>query len=74
MLPNEDDDELDSLREHAASIRKLDENTSFMTDHFPRLWRRFFERLKEEGFDNEEALSILKTYIISRGTNSSNAP
>jgi len=69
-----DDDEIDSLRKHAESLRKLDEGVTFSTDYFPRLWRRYFERLIEEGFSETQSLELVKTYIISQGNNATKLP
>ena len=53
--------------EEAARQRALDEGFTAISERLPILWRRLYERTKEEGFSANEAFLILQTYIMSQG-------
>ena len=48
---------------------KLEQSQAFLIEYLPTTWRRLFERLKAEGFNDDESLELVKTYIISAGSN-----
>ena len=49
----------------------LDQGLALMLDFFPVQWRQLYLRLIEEGFQEPQALELVKTYIkASCGTTS----
>lgn len=50
--------------EEAQKQRQRDEALSIITDHYPSHWRGLYVKCIEEGFDNFQALSLVKTYIL----------
>ena len=50
----------------AQKIRQLDEASTTITAVFPPLWRQLYLGLLEEGFDDRQSLSLVKTYILSQ--------
>lgn len=42
---------------------ELDQNLAAMLEYFPVQWRQLYLRLIEEGFEEPQALDLLKTYI-----------
>ena len=46
--------------------RKLDEALTIIHDILPSSWKSIYDRCIEEGFEKEQAFSILKTYILSQ--------
>ena len=50
---------------------ELDQGLALMLDFFPVQWRQLYLRLIEEGFQETQALELVKTYIkASCGTSS----
>lgn len=43
----------------------LDQAEEALVEMLPRLWRRMYVRLIEEGFDRSEAMGLLKQYIMA---------
>lgn len=48
--------------------REIDEAVTLLVDHMPRTWRSLYLRLMEEGFNEEEALSLVKCFILKDAT------
>ena len=46
---------------------ELDQASAALTEAFPPLWRNLYLRCVEEGFAEEEALALVKAYIIANG-------
>lgn len=44
-------------------ISKFDQGAAFIADAMPALWRRMYDRLREEGWTPEEAMLLLRAYI-----------
>ena len=45
-----------------------DQQAATLAEMFPPLWRRLYNGLVCEGFTKEEAMALLKTYILCSGT------
>lgn len=63
------DEELEAARSRVAKQRSLDEGSTILTDHFPTLWWGLYANLKERGFSEEQAFSLLKCYVLKDGIN-----
>jgi hypothetical protein len=48
---------------------KLDQSTALIAEICPPHWRRLYENCIREGFLESQALELVKTYIISTGSN-----
>jgi hypothetical protein len=57
-------DERDEELERLKKLHDMDQNLSKIADFFPRLWRQIYLRLLEEGFNEVDAMQILKAYVI----------
>lgn len=57
--------------EQANDMRKMDEALTFMSDNYPRLWKRLFDNSVKEGFTEAQAMELLKTLILSMGRSNS---
>ena len=44
-------------------VSKLDQGMAFLANSLPMTWRRMYLNLIEEGFTNQQAMELLKTYI-----------
>lgn len=44
---------------------ELDQSIAFFVDFVPTTWRRLYVRLVEEGFTEQQALELVKTYIMA---------
>jgi hypothetical protein len=44
-------------------VGRFDQSAAFIADSLPALWRRMYDRLREEGFDAEQAMLLLRTYV-----------
>ena len=62
------DDEQIELDGHNRMKARYDQITAELADAFPPMWKRLFEGLKREGFEEDQAFTLLKTYIISMGS------
>jgi len=47
----------------AKKRAELDQGMALMLDYFPAQWRQLYLRLMEEGFQELQALELVKTYI-----------
>ena len=54
-------------RKHLQEQQKLEQGAALVADAFPPLWKRLHENLLKEGFDQTQAMELLKTYILSNG-------
>ena len=53
-----------------AKVRaEIDQSFEMMVEIFPPLWRGLFEGCREKGFTEEQAMELVKTYILSQGSN-----
>jgi len=59
------DDDMLNPRDQAS----FDQLRAIVLDHFPPLWRQLYERLIKQGFNEAHAMELLKTYILSTGSN-----
>lgn len=48
---------------------EIEQGMAFVIEHWPPLWKRLLERCIEEGFNETQAFELVKTYIISQGSN-----
>ena len=48
-----------------VTLAQWDENLATLADTFPRHWMRMFNNLKEEGFNEAQAMDLLRTYIAA---------
>lgn len=73
-ISDEDKEEAREVqRKKAEALRDLDTSSAWLGDHLPGLWRRIYENLLVQGFKDHEAMELLKTYILSQGSNGVNA-
>jgi len=49
-------------------LAKVDQESAFLGDFLTKLWYRMFVNLTEHGFTPDQALELVKTYIMSQGT------
>lgn len=59
-------DERDEQARILQLQRQADEGRTFLTDHMPNLWRGLYERLQVLGFAEEQAFSLVRTYILAQ--------
>ena len=50
-------------KEILRALSEMDQVTTFVFDHFPKLWFGLFTRCKQEGFSEPQALELVKSYI-----------
>jgi hypothetical protein len=50
----------------AQNQAKMDQATAMLGDVMPPIWRRMFENSVEAGFSEEQAMSLVKTYILAQ--------
>lgn len=55
MRDDEDDDE---VRDRNAKV------TAYLTDRLPEIWHGMYANLVVAGFDRDDALKLVRTYII----------
>lgn len=48
---------------------ELDQASAAMVEMLPPLWRRLYQKCIEVGFTETASLQLVKTYILSAGTN-----
>jgi len=58
-------DDKDKQRKQTKQMHDLEQATATMGEMYPPLWRNIYVRLKEEGFTEQQAMSILKVYIMA---------
>jgi len=46
-----------------------DQAAAFIGDNLPFLWFRIYSNCTLAGFDKQQALELVKAYIMSQGTN-----
>lgn len=44
---------------------RMDQATAVFNDYMPTQWRQLYLRLVEEGFSEQQAFELLKTYITT---------
>lgn len=54
------------LKRRMQMQRNIDEGRSLMIDHLPALWRGMYMRAIAEGFTPDEAMTLVRTYIMSQ--------
>lgn len=57
-----DDETEDGVTDRDTS--RFDQGAAFIGDHLPILWRRMYLRSIEVGFDRDQALVLLRTYVF----------
>jgi len=50
-------------------LSKLDQSMALVSEIYPPHWRRLYDNCLAEKFTTIEAMELVKTYIISVGTN-----
>ena len=48
---------------------EFDQGVEAMGEVFPAMWCKLFEKCKEEGFTEQQAFDLVKTYILSQNPN-----
>lgn len=48
-------------------IAELDQALRLAADSMPPLWRRLYHNCVSEGFTEDQAMQLVKTFIISQG-------
>lgn len=59
-------DDEESAFDKAKRQREFDEGITHMTKTFPMIWRRMYEECKSNGFTEDQAMSLVRTYILSQ--------
>lgn len=54
------------FEENAADKAKRDQDLAEASDSLPRLWFRLFTGMKAEGFNEAQALEVLKAFVSGR--------
>ena len=53
-----------------AKLRaEIDQSFEMMVEMLPPLWRGLFEGCKAKGFTDDQAMELVKIYILSQGSN-----
>jgi len=52
--------------EQAQRIRDLQESATLMIDNLPQLWCGLFRKCVEEGFTEQQALELVKTFVAGQ--------
>ena len=66
-MPADKDDkdkELDKVRQ----AQQFEQNSAWIADNLPLQWRRIYENCMSVGFDAEQSLKLVQTYILSFGS------
>ena len=50
-------------RQHMRDVHDLEQSSTFVIDNFPRLWYGLYRRCVEEGFNEAQAMALVKVYI-----------
>lgn len=53
------------LKHTQKTLQNLEQSTAFLADNFPPMWRRIYDNLKLVGFNELQAMELLKTYILA---------
>jgi hypothetical protein len=53
----------DQEKKEVDKTAAMDQARTFVVDHFPRLWRGLYTGLISEGFSEQQAFTILLTYV-----------
>ena len=64
------DDDIEKIRQN----QQFEQNSSWIGDNLPPMWRRMFESCKLSGFDDDQSLKLVQTFIIAQGTGDKKAP
>lgn len=51
-----------------AKRAELEQNLAMASEVYPCLWYSLYRSLIKEGFESNEALDLVKTYILANGT------
>lgn len=57
-----------SRDERTREMQKLEQCSATVGDMYPPLWRRIYVNLLSEGFNKQQAMSILKVYILAQNS------
>lgn len=60
-MPDDNPDENNDV----LNLQDLDQAVATVGDMWPPLWRRIYDNLLSEGFTEQQAMSLLKTYIMA---------
>lgn len=55
----------------AQKRQALEQALAELTEVFPSLWWQLYTGCREQGFSAEQAMDLVKTYIMSRGASES---
>lgn len=58
-MSSEQDDEDTPLKRQ----QRLEQSSAMIAENMPPFWRRLYLNCKSEGFTEQQAMSILRTYI-----------
>lgn len=58
-----DEEKLNELK----AAQKIDQGMAMVADRLPAFWRRIYDNTLAAGFDQYQAMDLLKTYILSCG-------
>lgn len=71
MANGEDDWDQDierlSREQKAKRSQEIEQGMTMLAEQFPATWRRLYKNLRLEGFVHEDAMDLLKTFILSCG-------
>ena len=63
------EEEPEDRNEHIRRMQEIDQNIEFyFRDAYPRSWWALYEGCIEQGFKPQDALDLVKTYILSKGS------
>lgn len=70
----DDKDDKDKEIERIRQNQQFEQNAAWVADNLPLQWRRIYENCMFVGFDAEQSLKIVQTYILSFGSGDKKAP
>ena len=70
FMSNDNESQYEHMR--IKKQRELDEFQTYLSDNMPRLWHTLYTGLITQGFEKNEAFSLLKCYILKDGMNGVN--
>lgn len=65
MTAYDDEQEQEAWRKlQSQQMRNFDEGVTIIVDNYPRIWHRLFRNLITEGFNDSQAMSLVKCFIM----------
>lgn len=49
----------------SKDVQKIDQGLAFMAENMPPFWKRMYDGCVSSGFNDQQALELVKAYIMS---------